>query len=470
MNLINSIAYGLIIFWALYSIIYINKVPKNEPYNPYFLQSIPNIFTTLGVLGTFLGIVWGLWKFDVNDIDSSIPRLLEGLKTAFFTSILGIGFNLVTGKFIEKYTYQAEKEAEKIEINDELQALQELNNSLIALKKEIQNGLLTLEEALIGQTDKSLATRITALQNELNAQAQKQEQALEKIQKAINGQEPSSLRSQIQNLQTDQNQNAQTLTDSLANILTALEKGGQAMEEKLNQFLDLLAKSNTEALVEVMKQATEQFNAQMSELIDRLVKENFQELNQSVQTMNTWQRENKEMISLLTRQFEQVAQDFQISAEAIKDITAQTQTLIGNNSHLKALIIELQNVMINDTKFQDTIETLYQVIQLVKTNTEAFDKTTQKLNDWVRNQMNFSDSVAHLLSRLEQIEKIKDINEIFWQNTKKQLTEGVTMIAQANKALASDLEKIDSQFYERLNNTLQNLDSLILSIIQKHKR
>ena len=51
-----------------------------------------------------------------------------------------------------------------------------------------------------------------------------------------------------------------------------------------------------------MKRATEEFNAQMSALIEKLVQENFQELNNSVQRMNNWQQENKEMITQLTNQ------------------------------------------------------------------------------------------------------------------------------------------------------------------------
>lgn len=44
----------------------------------------------LGIIGTFLGITLGLVNFDSEDINSSIPLLLDGLKTAFLTSIVGM--------------------------------------------------------------------------------------------------------------------------------------------------------------------------------------------------------------------------------------------------------------------------------------------------------------------------------------------------------------------------------------------
>ena len=56
-------------------------------FNPQLLSST---VVSLGLLGTFGGIMYGLWVFSVEQIDSSIPQLLEGLKTAFLTSIAGM--------------------------------------------------------------------------------------------------------------------------------------------------------------------------------------------------------------------------------------------------------------------------------------------------------------------------------------------------------------------------------------------
>jgi len=51
------------------------------------VQYAPNLLTSLGILGTFVGIVIGLLGFDTGDIDGSIGPLLAGLKTAFITSL-----------------------------------------------------------------------------------------------------------------------------------------------------------------------------------------------------------------------------------------------------------------------------------------------------------------------------------------------------------------------------------------------
>ena len=58
-------------------------------------ELIASIVTVIGVLGTFVGIAYGLYMFDVQNIESSIPNLLGGLKIAFITSIGGITLSIV---------------------------------------------------------------------------------------------------------------------------------------------------------------------------------------------------------------------------------------------------------------------------------------------------------------------------------------------------------------------------------------
>jgi len=60
-------------------------------FTPTTVSNVPSVLTSLGIFGTFVGIAWGLSGFDANDIEGSIPTLLDGLKTAFWSSIAGLG-------------------------------------------------------------------------------------------------------------------------------------------------------------------------------------------------------------------------------------------------------------------------------------------------------------------------------------------------------------------------------------------
>lgn len=431
---ISLIIFLVIAAWALFSIYYITKLVRSKQtkaINLYIYNSIPPVFTTLGVLGTFLGIFVGLQDFDVDAIDTSIPNLLEGMKTAFLTSIIGIIFSLLFGKATKIAFSWVEK-----------------NNP------ESKPGEL-------GELH-----RIVNLMHEFKDQSERHKT---KLLDAIGRGKENSLQTQMLQLRNDQIEIARKAQKDIEDVASVLKRNHEKVQEKFDEFAQMLARSNTDALLEVMKQATEEFNVQMKELINKLVKENFEELNQSVERMNQWQIENKEMISTLTEQFQGVAQNLNSSSEAIEKITSNTHKLTDENSHLTKLIGALQEVMIEDTKYQEIAGNITTTVETLKSNTESFDATTDKLNDWVKNQMNFNDSVAKLLTRLEEIDKIKDINEVFWNDTKKQLNEGVSIIRQSSESLNGDLDTINAQFYERLNDTLNSLDTLIQRIIENYK-
>jgi len=71
----------------------------------------PGIFTSLGILGTFLGLVMGLSGLSLNAADtgallSAMEQLIGGMSTAFITSIVGvvasICFNLIYNRTLGK--------------------------------------------------------------------------------------------------------------------------------------------------------------------------------------------------------------------------------------------------------------------------------------------------------------------------------------------------------------------------------
>ena len=57
------------------------------------VQAIPNILTSIGILGTFIGLSLAIMKFDAGTSDAirvSIKTLLGGMSTAFLTSVAGM--------------------------------------------------------------------------------------------------------------------------------------------------------------------------------------------------------------------------------------------------------------------------------------------------------------------------------------------------------------------------------------------
>ena len=85
---------------------FINEEEIDLHIHKRLLEMVPDILTSLGILGTFVGLVWGLKNFNPNDyaaMTSSVASLVDGIKVAFLTSIYGIALSIV-------YTYEMKSE------------------------------------------------------------------------------------------------------------------------------------------------------------------------------------------------------------------------------------------------------------------------------------------------------------------------------------------------------------------------
>ena len=451
---VKFFAYSLIGIWVFISIILIFRKWKGKKVYHYVYESIPSLFTTLGIFGTFLGIYVGLQNFDVKDINNSIPTLLEGMKTAFLTSILGIIFSILFGKWSQIVAERAEREESVVEVDEEIEALRQI---ISTLKENHKQQIAVLQENQKQQT--------TILQENQKKVDKNHTEVLEILKGGFKNNE--KLLIDIKDILKGETSKLVSNTETIRSMLLENQK---YLGKKFEEFSAMLAKNNTEALVGVMKKVTEEFNKQMSTLINKLVQENFEELNNSVKQLNSWQLENKAMIVSLTQQFENTAKNFSISADAAKEMSVNTKRLTDDNSNLAKMIKELQKVMIEDTKYQQIVKELTTTINTLKENTSAFDKTTNKLNDWVKNQMNFNEGVAVLIHKLEDVKNVKDINEIFWNNFEKQLNQALTSLNKATTGLSNELENMNSIYYQQLNDMLKNFDSALRRAIDNNRR
>ncbi len=566
-----------------------DKLVENRRVVEYF----PTFISTLGVLGTFFGITMGLMAFDTTDLDKSIPGLLDGLKTAFFTSLAGMIGSMILSAFIGRK--QDEKEGGISDINQAAgticqavkqmsdlnkstieklasqmeeqekdrkafystmgsvmesvkktqasisESLLSINKSQSAVESEMHsvvinqrsqnevlfeatgsmiNSIGRLEENSTTQTSHLAATQKSIVeiaefthhipdlvdlvegtvgtQEEINTQVQKLKNILDgevlQIEESMNKTNQLLERKFDEFTELLKKSNTEALVEvidlvegmvgtqeeinaqvqKLKNILDgevlqieeSMNKTNQLLERKFDEFTELLKKSNTEALVEVMKKVTEEFQKQMNSLINKLIQENFDQLNRSVERLNQWQQENKEMISSLTQQYKQMATNFETTSDSLDKVKDDTEALVSEGGKLRKIVDALNEVIVNDERFIKTAEHLQKTAELSQSNMESFDASTKALNGWVRKQRNFVDGVTLLIEKLEEIAKIKDYGQEFWQGTKKNMEEGVGIIKQGSVTLQQSLADLDRQFYARLNTTLAELDTCIQAMIK----
>ena len=108
-----------------------------------FVSIQPSLLTTIGILGTFVGIYIGLDKFNILNIDASIPELLRGLKIAFTTSIAGIVSAIIL-KIVQSHSPNQNEEKDIFETFNKIQ--QSLEKLLEQSKSQHEQILKTTKE------------------------------------------------------------------------------------------------------------------------------------------------------------------------------------------------------------------------------------------------------------------------------------------------------------------------------------
>lgn len=469
----------IIIFtaWTAFSIVFIlrhkhyqttEKADKKSFWNnSYVFESIPPVFPTLGIFCTALGITIGIWDFNTTDIQGSIPQLLKGLRLAFVATMAGILGLIIFQKIIAIVQKQIDDDPNKPrKQTDELSAIGELTFAVEAMKADNQTQIEKLIQSFGTDLENKIGSKLSTLEKEVVKLQTITNTGHELINKTTSESQYGIMTElgKLRELQTANGDKANRNTDE---IIKAMSENNKLTAKKFDEFSDLLRKNNTEALVEVMKKATEQFNEQMSELINRLVKENFAELNNSVKSLNDWQKQNKEQVQKLTEQFQTTTEMFTISATTLKQVADNTKSLTDDDSKLSQLIEELKRVMIEDGKFQEITNKLTKMIETLESTTESFDETTSKLNDWIKTEKNFKEAAQILIAKLEEF---RDFNGDVWDKYRNEMKKAVSIVKETSTKLGADLENVNAEFYERLNDTLSSLDQCIQRFIPTNRK
>lgn len=598
---LNNISYGLtgfVLAAFLGALIYfLIKRSKDELIaKRRWIESLPTLISSLGVLGTFAGITLGLINFDPQDLDASIPLLLSGLKTAFFTSLTGMigsiilsklvnsGFdkkdggvsdiNQAAGLISQSISNMEQTSDQKLEeISSRLKNFTEAqNNYLSTISKFMESQNKTTEtiansiqsftrdteiiktflsenlgsikdsssylthlgeikKAVDGISDKADSTlsKMSEIKDAIVGSADKVRTSVDNTEKSIVGQmvseaalfevhlgkmdeinntvdtkldsltislgnveekaisQAESMRSINENVAEIVESSTGTYTtqaeiieeikklspvirDEVTEIEEKMKETNILLTDKFNEFSELLRKSNTEALVEVMKGVTLEFEKQMSALINKLIQENFDQLNQSVANMNQWQKENKEMIESLTSQYKQMSTDFEETSTTLQKVGNDTKMLISDGGKLHQIIEGLEQVMSKDKDFVATANSLKKAAEINQNNMAEYQEYTRNLNVWVQKQRDFVEGVKQLIKKLDELDKLRDFNNDFWAETKKNLEEAQGLMQNGAFFLRKELEGLDQHFYNRLSETLAQLDACIQAMVTKNKR
>lgn len=414
----------------------------------------PTLLTSLGILGTFIGIVIGLLAFNPKDIDGSITLLLSGLKTAFITSLAGMTFSILykllgTTVFFKRNKSIAEHK--EIEPQDILNAIthqdQYLESLVNASKKQEQHTVLLIKTII------------------------KQEGHLIALKKSIADGEESSLIGQLKRLRSDTNDHYEKQHDRFNAF-------AEELQHNLQSFSDMLSKSATEQVIEALKEVIVDFNRNLTEQFG----ENFKALDQSVKRLVTWQTEYRHQLDHMIHQYSEGVKAISDIESSVHQINEETKSIPKTMGNLTTVMEVNQHQITELSRHLDAFRELKeQAVQAVPTLQAHVEKTVSDISLasqtasegyqlLLTNTENIQTSLTTSIQALQEkmqtsVETLikKQINEM--NKSFNALEDEVTKsVDTTGKAVNKQLEMIDSAMNQEVNRVMKEMGGALGSI------
>lgn len=447
---IITIILMLVAWWLFYG----KKFFKNLKENPYFENDASQAFASLGVLGTFIGITFGLLFFDTHNLEKSVPALLDGMKSAFFTSIVGMAGSLGTKWWQRKKQkeYDLSQPLDEVDENATIATLIEyLQEKNIETTKFNTQLIQTLQKQNIHNTNYH-EEKIKSDKHLLDA--------INTMSKSISGESDTTLLSQLKNLRI-------AIIDEEKATRSEIQLMHEGMISAFNEFAHQMAENNSKAFIKALEETIKDFNTKIQEQFG----ENFKQLNVAVGKLLVWQEEYKNTIV-------EVTENQKVIFEGIEQAKSSLKDMANNSYSIQESAQLLSNIILTAQKYQEellvSLNTLVEISKEAKQFIPALNKTSEQIsslsNNATENMDKYlkeaQDSVAISAKEISSLSnKATESIDQYLGNVVNNLEHHDTILQQSfnatNKAIentTSTLEKNVTDFHKDLKNKLDDVN------------
>lgn len=449
MELVVTIIFGILVAYILYFFL------KEKQYSKESV--LGNIASTIGVLGTFVGISIGLWKFNPNDITSSVPLLLSGMKIAFATSIIGVAASIFM-KYIALKNEDEENIDDIMELfNTMIAESRNVNNTLIENQKQTENVLNKVSEIWASHQENLTVELKSEILNLNNNIISKQEELIGEFKKL--GECFTLLNSGVNNLLTWQENYKETIentTKELEIVIQTIHNADESIESISKN--SSLIKENNENLSEVLKEINKTQNVIIDSNksiieISNTAKESIPQINEHFTNIDNRTKESTAYLqTLISENLNNIKSYLEKITEDV--LSKTTQSIYENNRQFKYEISEhISQCKMLIYSLKDLIPDINE--HLLSTQ-KRFNKTLIHFNEEVQNSLR-----ENTLEINKQVQLLKEntaninntLDDTISESTKR--LENIT-IATSNqiKTMAEEMEKLCVRKIEKLDNTL----------------
>lgn len=439
----DPIAYTFLVIIMVWLAISVLNLNGESSLQRRIISITPTSLTTLGLLGTFMGILIGLAGFDVDDIDGSVPKLLDGMKIAFGTSVAGI-ISAISFKLVAAVFTKENIENREVTPSDIYNVLKKISEDTT------ENGKASIK-------------------------------ALDELRTVISSDKDTSLLTQVQKLRT------------------TVDDGQKELIKEFKDFAEHMVENNQKAIIEALENVIKDFNEKLTEQFG----ENFKQLNEAVEKLVEWQDRYKEILEEYDAKISQTVEGLENSERALISVRESSEKIpeaVGKLNPVTTLLIEQLEVLSEsleavktlrektDNAFPEIEENLSRITndfsnsvsQMLETsskslsdNQNAYQELEQGYAAMLENsnqaRENFSNAISQTGEQLtkiatEQFEKHSQLIDVAAQSSNEQINKAWS---DSSEKMNAQFEEFDRQLQQELTRAMEQLGQNFASISEK---
>ena len=275
---------------------YINEDDIDLHVHKRILEMIPDIFTSLGILGTFIGLVWGLKNFEPSSYETmthSVSSLVAGIKVAFLTSIYGIAFAII---------YTSGMKSVFSDMNEKLQAfLEKFHIYVLPTAENESRNLMVASQKLQVKAMKQMAEQLSAemaqsFEKAINPTFQKMNESLDVLTESVTSCQQDVMQEILRSFLREMNGSFKLQFKDFNDALAQLKKA---------------QKENTDYTTSLYHTMSDQLNSsyeKQSETMKDMVNELGNAQGRYISTASRIAQENQEIQKMQQQDYQRVAE------------------------------------------------------------------------------------------------------------------------------------------------------------------
>lgn len=385
-------------------------------------KDFKSIIMSTGVLGTFVGIFVGLMGFDTLSLQDSVPLLLDGLKTAFYTSILGMGLAIALSIIQRAKGVKSSQDASmdylvhQVGNLNYLKGIEDLNHKLASIPTKVD--MLQANAA----TNVILETSFKHINQSL-------QEAIEQLASGASKELIAALELVIrdfnQNLQNQFGENFKELNSAVGRLLTWQENYRVSIE----QTQELLAQTR------------------------QSMQESFEAMSQTQNTLDSITRQNASAMEFYTNTMG-IVDDFKARGEVLQ---AQLSEISNLGENTRACLGHMDEFFIQATQNFKTLEG--EVTQSLSHMQRDIESRVQNLQTYMQDNVQILKKFLEEISTEAQESAVSMLSQ--YTDSMRGYFEGFSQDAQAMlKELVSGANtQLEALSQELERNLVQNRES-----------